>query len=350
MVLPLATLMLYTKCELRLIFGVGPIVRIGPNELHILDHEHYDKLYNMSNRLDKSPYFYCMLGNPKASFGTISADLHRIRRGALNPFFSQQAVSKFSSHAQDIVDRFVRRIEACTERGESIPLSYAYRCVTVDIITEYIFGHQFNLLDRADWGREFYSAWRSLWELSPTIRQFPWMLDAFMAMPRWLTALTNSKGLEVVDLFSNVDEQTRLLLSKDSTEIELKQHPTVVWELSKTDLLPPIEKTFSRLAVEANGLLAAGFETTGSVLTHTTYLVLAHPDAHAKLLAELMEAIPNPEQIPSSQQLEQLPYLRAVVKEGLRYVIDPNFFFKGKQNIIDTSLAWRWEPGLVFPA
>ncbi|OKL59761.1 hypothetical protein UA08_04503 [Talaromyces atroroseus] len=274
----------------------------------------------MSNRLDKSRYFYCMLGNPKASFGTISAELHRIRRSALNPFFSQQAVSKFSTHIQAIVNRFVRRIETCTDRGESIPLSYAYRCVTVDIISEYIFGHQFNLLDRPDWGREFYSAWRSLWELSPTIRQFPWMLDAFMAMPRWLTALINSKALEVVDLFTDVDEQTKILLSKDPDEIELKPHPTVVWELSKTDILPPSEKTFTRLAVEANGLLAAGFETTGSVLAHTTYLVLAHPDVHRKLLAELIEAIPNPEEIPGFQHLEQLPYLRAVVKEGLRWI------------------------------
>ncbi|EED14691.1 cytochrome P450, putative [Talaromyces stipitatus ATCC 10500] len=275
----------------------------------------------MSNRLDKSAYFYCMLGNPKASFGTIAADLHRIRRGALNPFFSQQAVAKFSGHVQAIVDRFVDRIKSCAERGETIPLFYAYRCVTVDIITEYIFGHQFNLLDRADWGRDFYSAWRSLWELSPTIRQFPWMMDAFMAMPRWFTALTNPKALEVVDLFSDVDEQTKILLSSDLKQIESKPYPIVVWGLSKSDLLPASEKTFTRLAVEANGLLAAGFETTGAVLTHTTYHILANPEVHRKLLAELAEAIPDLDHIPGFQQLEQLSYLRAVVKEGLRLAV-----------------------------
>lgn len=293
-------------------------MRIGPNEVHILDHEYYEKLYNMSNRLDKSAYFYCMLGNPKASFGTIPADLHRIRRGALNSFFSQQAVSKFSSHIQAIVDRFVHRIDSCVKRAEPIPLFYAYRCVTVDIISEYIFGHQFNLLNRADWGRDFYSAWRSLWELSPTIRQFPWMMDAFMAMPRWFTALTNPKALEVVDLFSDVDEQTKILLSSDPEQIESKPYQIVIWELSKSAMLPASEKTFSRLAVEANGLLAAGFETTGAVLTHTTYHILANPEVHRKLSAELAEAIPNSDHIPDFRQLEQLPYLRAVVKEGLR--------------------------------
>ncbi|QKX57632.1 uncharacterized protein TRUGW13939_04750 [Talaromyces rugulosus] len=296
----------------------GPIVRIGPNELHVLDHEYYDKLYNMSNRLDKSAYFYCMLGNPKASFGTIPAHLHRLRRSALSPFFSQQAVSRFSYNVQSIVDRLITRMEKCAERGEPVPLFYAYRCVTVDIITEYIFGHQFNLLDRPDWGKEFYSAWRSLWELSPTIRQFPSMMDAFMAMPRWLTALVNPKALEVVDLFASVDDQTKKLLSANPVEIESKRHPIVVWELSKTDALPPNEKTLDRLSVEANGLLAAGFETTGGVLSHVTYLILAHPDAHRKLFAELVDAIPHPTRIPSFQQLEKLPFLRGVVKEGLR--------------------------------
>lgn len=296
----------------------GPIVRIGPNELHILDHEYYDKLYNMTTRVDKSPYFYSMLGNPKAMFGTISANLHRVRRGAVNPFFSHYAVRRFSSHMQAIIDRLIARMEACGQKGEPIPLFYAYRCLTVDIISEYVFAHQFRLLDRADWGRSFYSAWRSLWELSPTIRQFPWMMDAIMALPRWLTAATNPQALEVVDLFANVDEQTRILLETDEEEIKAKPHPTVLWELARSDALPPSEKTFQRLAVEANGLLAAGFETTGGILTYATYLVLAHPEAHRKLVAELEKAIPDPNQIPSSADLEKLPYLFGAVKESLR--------------------------------
>lgn len=296
----------------------GPVVRIGPNELHILDHEYYDTLYNMTNRLDKSPYFYRMLGNPKAMFGTISAKLHRVRRGAVSPFFSSQAVRKFSSNMQTIVDRLIARMEACGQKGEPIPLFYANRCLTVDIITEYLFAHQFRLLDRVDWGRSFYLAWRKLWELSPTIRQFPWMLDAIMGLPRWMTAATDPQALEVVDIFADVNQQTRILLETDEEEIKAKPHPAVVWELARTDALPPSEKTFERLAVEANSLLAAGFETTGGILTYATYLVLAHSEVHRKLLDELEKAILDPNQIPSSADLEKLPYLVGVVKESLR--------------------------------
>ena len=295
-------------------------MRIGPNELHILDSGHYNSLYNMANRLDKYEWFYSMMGNPMASFGTISADVHRVRRSALSPFFSTQAVVKFYPHMQPIVDRLIARMELCAERDEEVPLFYAYRCLTVDIISEYAFAHQMRLLDRADWGRYFYSAWRSLWELSPTIRQFPFMMDAIMSMPRWMTKLINPRALEVVDLFSDIDHQTKVLLDSDPEAIKAQPHPTVIWELSKSNALPPSEKTFKRLAVEANGLVAAGFETTGATLTLMTYLVLSHPQVHQKLLEELEEAIPDPSKIPGALVLEKLPYLFAVVKESLRYV------------------------------
>lgn len=293
-------------------------MRIGPNELHILDSGYYNSLYNMANRLDKYGWFYSMMGNPMAAFATISADVHRVRRSALGPFFSTQAVAKFYPHMQPIIDRLIARMELCAERDEEIPLFYAYRCLTVDIISEYVFAHQMGLLDRADWGRYFYSAWRSLWELSPTIRQFPFMMDAIMSMPRWITKLINPRALEVVDMFSDIDHQTKVLLDSDPETIKAQPHPTVIWELSKSDALPPSEKTFKRLAVEANGLVAAGFETTGATLTLMTYLVLSHPQVHQKLLKELEEAIPDPSKIPGALVLEKLPYFFAVVKESLR--------------------------------
>ncbi|OCK73084.1 cytochrome P450 [Lepidopterella palustris CBS 459.81] len=299
----------------------GPIVRIGPNELHIRDSEYYNTLYNMTNRLDKYEWFYSMLGNPQASFGTIRSDVHRVRRGALSPFFSLKAVAKFYPHVQSIVNRLMQRMELCSERDEPIPLFYAYRCMTVDIISEYVFGHQMGMLDRADWGSDFYSAWRSLWELSPTIRQLPFLMDLIMSTPRWITQMTDPRALEVVDLFSYIDRQVKIVLDSDPEKIEAQAQPPVVWELSKSDVLPASEKTFKRLAVEANGMVAAGFETTGGTLTMITYLLLTHQHVFQKLLEELEEAIPDPDNIPNVLVLEKLPYLFAVVKESLRITV-----------------------------
>lgn len=114
-----------------------------------------------------------MLGNPEAVFSTIKADAHRRRRVALNPFFSVTAIVKIEPTIHANIMRLVDRMAACAEHDEPIPLFYAYRCLTGDIISEYAFGKQLGLLDRPDRGESFISALRSLLEISGLIRQIP---------------------------------------------------------------------------------------------------------------------------------------------------------------------------------
>ena len=259
-----------------------------------------------------------MLGNPEATFPTIEAEVHRQRSGALKPFFSASAISKIEPLIGDVVNRLTDRMAVCAKEGKAIPLFYAYRCMTVDIISEYAFGSQFGLIDREDWGESFYSAWRALWEMSGLIRQVPVIMDIFEAMPRWLLAITQPSALEVIDMQNFTTEQTRILLSTSPEVNETRRFPTVIWKLSRSESLPPKEKAFKRLAVDANSILAAGFETTGNLLTLVTYLVISHSEVHEKLKQELAIAIPDPNEIPSWRSLENLPYFSAIIRESLR--------------------------------
>ena len=49
-----------------------------------------------------------------------------------------------------------------------------------------------------------------------------------------------------------------------------------------------------------------------------TFQLLANPDKLRKLKDELAAAIPDPNAVPTSAELERLPYLSAVIQEGLR--------------------------------
>lgn len=297
---------------------LGPIVRIGPNELHILDASFYNTLYNMSNRFDKYDYFYSMLGNPEATFPTISSNLHRIRQHSLAPFFTVKAVQNFHNKLQGLSERLVGRMIECKAAGKPVPLFLAYRCLTADVISEFIFGRQLGIINREDFGKAFYESWRSLWDLSPVIRQFPWMMKVLLGLPRWVTAAVSPKALEVIDMQAQIDRWT-LEAINDSTEgKDAGSSGSILAALVTSEDLPSDEKTFKRLSIEANSLLVAGFETTGAVLTHMTYCVLADPQRREKLVKELHEAIPDPAAIPTWQTLEKLPYLTAVIKETLR--------------------------------
>lgn len=92
---------------------------------------------------------------------------------------------------------------------------------------------------------------------------------------------------------------------------------TVFGSLLESDL-PADEKSVPRLTDEATALLAAGTETVSWGLTVITYHLLAKPQLLNRLKKELSDAVGDSEQLPAWSALEKLPYLGAVVYEGLR--------------------------------
>lgn len=154
--------------------------------------------------------------------------------------------------------------------------------------------------------------------MSPLIRQIPSMLAILRATPRWVLQSTNPQALEVLDMEKDTDAWTAELLNSNPEDIKKRPQKTVLWELAHSGSLPDSEKSFHRLAVDGNNILAAGFETTGTTLSHLTYGVLSNPNIQKRLYEELVEAIPDPNHMPNYLVLEKLPYFHAVIKEGLR--------------------------------
>jgi cytochrome P450 len=65
-------------------------------------------------------------------------------------------------------------------------------------------------------------------------------------------------------------------------------------------------------------LVGAGIETTGGTLDTITYYVLSNPKILRQLKAELIQALPHPTNSISYEVVRRLPYLSAVISEGLR--------------------------------
>lgn len=83
--------------------------------------------------------------------------------------------------------------------------------------------------------------------------------------------------------------------------------------------MPESERSDDRLAKEAQVLLGGGTASTARTLGFISYYILANPHIHLMLKEELKDSMATyPEQIPSWADLERLPYLQALIKEGLR--------------------------------
>lgn len=69
---------------------------------------------------------------------------------------------------------------------------------------------------------------------------------------------------------------------------------------------------------ETQALMFAGADTTGNTLMLGTFHLLKSPELYQKLKEELRSAWPDLAEQPPLRELEQLPYLDAVIKESLR--------------------------------
>ena len=94
--------------------------------------------------------------------------------------------------------------------------------------------------------------------------------------------------------------------------------PETIFDAILASDAPPSDLTNVALCGEALIIIGAGTVTTASVLTVGTYHLLADPLILQKLTTELKQAIPDPSVATPLRELEQLPYLSAVISESLR--------------------------------
>lgn len=67
-------------------------------------------------------------------------------------------------------------------------------------------------------------------------------------------------------------------------------------------------------------MLEAGSDTSASYLQNATQLFIMHPEVQEKARLEL-DRVVGPDRLPNTNDLKNLPYIQAVIKEAGRSVI-----------------------------
>ncbi|XP_050331965.1 probable cytochrome P450 12e1, mitochondrial [Bactrocera neohumeralis] len=71
--------------------------------------------------------------------------------------------------------------------------------------------------------------------------------------------------------------------------------------------------------VMALDMMMGGVDTTSSTLTGILFCIAKNPDKQQKLFEELKSILPNKDSRLTIENMQNLPYLRACIKEGMRY-------------------------------
>lgn len=262
-----------------------------------------------------------------SAFKTLDHDLHKQRRNQLSPFFSKASVRRLEPFIARKVNRLCSRLGARSKASchEVISLSDAVVALTADIVTKLCFGQAYDLLELDDFAKDWYENRIALSYSSHLLRQFPWL---FYLPTSWLSA-TKAAGESIVGVQKRIrvlTQQVSALAAEHATQSEKPARygddadasfPTVLHAILDADV-PSSEKSASRLTEEAQALTGAGSLTSANALISILYHVLSKPECLQKLLEELKAAIPEPDLMASAGELERLPYLTAVICEGLR--------------------------------
>ncbi|KAK5958385.1 hypothetical protein OHC33_000227 [Knufia fluminis] len=295
----------------------GDVVRVGPNELHFANPEVCQEIYNATNRWDKEESLYHSFGEDRSSFGSLTYAEAKPRKDILTRLFSKKAIRDAEHLVQEKVlglcDSFLRTGE------RSVDLFYAFRCMSIDVITYICFGHSVNALESPGHEAPIILAMDASLPVFVRFKYSSLYKNMIIKCPPNISKVVSPATKGLVNLQVAIKEQV-VDLKNNPEHLKTLPHNTTIWnELLKPEVHPDGRvPDIGSLFEESQAFLFGGADTTGTTLMHGTFCVLEDPEVYHRLKAELQQAWPDLEDAPSQSTLETLPYLSAVIRESLR--------------------------------
>ncbi|KAI4114143.1 MAG: hypothetical protein LQ345_005028 [Seirophora villosa] len=299
----------------------GPIVRINPYEVHIHDPEFIDQVYPGSSvrRTEKYAWAMSMFNIRYGFFATIDHDLHRLKRNNFAPYLSKASLHRLEPRMQSVMDHMVRKLRELQGTGKVFNLLDLYASLTGEVIGQYAFDRSYGLLDGPDFSPHWHQVMMDVSMNGHLMKHFSFLIPMMQAMPIWLVKLIAPGTLTLINfqtMFRNQVIQAKAEIAQGGADKPSGQINIFYDVLTNPDARLQ-EKDDDYLQDEAQAIVGAGTVTTAHILALLHFYILDTPGVRSRLQAELADlAASQPK--PTWSQLEQLPYLSAVITEGLR--------------------------------
>ncbi|TGO62839.1 hypothetical protein BELL_1102g00030 [Botrytis elliptica] len=298
----------------------GTIVRTAPDEVSIAHEDVWHDVFSPVGGHKPFPrdpvFFKSPPGQAENLITTVDAEISTRMRQVLGPAFTDRAVARQEPVLQRYVSLMVDKMRAEMQRPENARMGARINVVdwmnwwSFDVIGMLALGESFDCLKETanhPWAVLIFNAIKMM-ALAAVTQYFPG-LDSLI-----LKLLPASTRKMQEDHFAYAAEKIhRRLQRPESAEgdfmtvmLDPKNNP----EFSKMSM-PEIESTTALL-------LLGGSETTGTTICGILNCLVQNPQELGKLEAEVRTIFEKEEDITLSA-LQQLPFLNAVVNEGLRF-------------------------------
>ncbi|CAE6401810.1 unnamed protein product [Rhizoctonia solani] len=345
----------------------GTFVRLGPNHISIADPDALELIYGHGSGLLKSEFYRMFQNGPTTNvFNTTNKSEHSKKRKRLANIFSPQNVLAFEprvrSHIQQLCAQWDLRCKEAARGAAGVNWSVRdgqavinvcaqISYLAFDIIGDLALGSPFGLIQaQKDSSLTIESVdlsgepQRGTVEI-PVVKTITGGGATIMAVgyfPSWTHKFIKFLPWNIPGLF---DILNFFNLTTMSVDARVKRGPRKSFEDGKQsiDLIDKLLEvrdedgnplSINELYSEAVVLLIAGSDTTSNTLSSLCYYLAIHPDIQRELQAELDQHLPydSSNEINDNEDLvtppydavaryddiKNLPYLNACVKEALR--------------------------------
>jgi len=294
----------------------GQVVRVAPDELSFTDPAAWKDIYTQGFL---RPYEYKDKPPGKDAENLISADelTHQRFRRVLAPAFAvkpeQEAVVR--SYVDLLVHKLNSTIEhSGAEEATTVDILKWLNYTTFDIIGDLLWGSSFSCLENVQ-----YHPWIQV------IVQFKTALIVgatkfYPPLDKILMMITPKSAMaDLMQIWKTTEDKIAQRLEAGSKTLDMISYMTKTQESPSSSPTPEHTDKMSLPEIEINGMLVvvAGSESVTTVLTGITNYLIRDKTKLGALVHEIRSTFRQEQDI-NGTSLSRLPYLNAVLNEGLR--------------------------------
>ncbi|KAB2573396.1 Pisatin demethylase [Lasiodiplodia theobromae] len=298
----------------------GPVARIGPNNLVTDDPEFVRRILAARSHYTRGPWFDSIKIDPHVS--NIVSERHPGRhnhlRYQMSAGYAGKDISGLESTVNERISTFIRRIEdnwlSTPEFTKRFDIAKRIQYLAVDIITHLAFGKPLGF-GEAD--ADLFNFLSTIEMQLPIVQHFSVILElndllAWVAKFKWLRRfiVPSSKDKKGIGMIMGISHEV----------IKKRFGPSA--EKKKDMLGSFISRGLDadEVEMEISISLVAGSDTTATAMRSTLLSIISTPHVYSRLRQEIDDAISRGEVSSpiTEEEAKRLPYLQAVLKEGLR--------------------------------
>jgi len=316
----------------------GPILRVAPDEVTFAHPDAWTDIFQpRPHHFLKDPVWWkSQPGQAQSLISAIDPATHARIRKALAPGFTTHALKAQEPILQQYVNLLIDKLIEHTKERSALDIAPWFNFVTFDIFGDLGFGESFDCLQNSR-----YHPWIAL--LFNSVKAASFVAAArFYPLVEFLLMKSIPPSLRKMqrDHFEQIVDKVQRRLNFELERPDIMSH--VIKGDDKKSL--PIEEINTTFMV----LTTAGSETTATVLGGTLNYLVHNPGTMATLLNEIRGNFHSFDDI-TLDAIRKLPYLNAVISEGLRLCPPIPWVLPRKVPPSGDTVCGVWLPGGVSP-